>query len=296
MSSANVIDLEARRKSEGTVVADPDKGYTRIANQIMDQLFMLDISAGAFRVLHAVIRHTYGFQRSTDRFTNTYLQNLTGLGLTSIKDALTQLEERKVICVEKSGVFKVIGINKSISDWQLDGGKSERNSRAKKEQVAANPTTIESRESGHKKPRIRHEVAANPTTIGRESGHTKEESLQKKVFKESQQGDGVIQIFEHWKTVMKKSHSKLTPERKAKIQARLKDYPADFLMDAIDGCSMSDFHMGRQPGKPEQYTDIELIFRNGSKVEQFAEMKKTHQPAQADDWTQGAFVGQGGLV
>jgi len=299
MSSANVIEFEARRK-EGVVIADTDNGFTRIANDIMDRIYMLDISASAFRVLNAIIRQTYGFQKSTERFTNSYIQTMTGLGATSVKDALNMLAERRIITVEKSGMFKVIGLNKSVSDWQIDAGKSDHNIRTKSNQEAANPATTESRESGHNKPRIRPQKAANPAEPSRESGHIKEDTLQKKLFKEKQEvsADPAISIFEHWKTVMKKSHSKLTPERKAKIQARLKDYPAELILDAIDGCAISDFHMGRQPGKPEQYNDIELICRNGSNVERFADMKQAHQSAQcaeSSDWTQ-SFVGTGGLV
>lgn len=297
MSNANVIEFEARRK-EGVVIADTDNGFTRIANDIMDRIYMLDISASAFRVLNAIIRQTYGFQKSTERFTNSYLQTMTGLGATSVKDALNMLADRRIITVEKSGMFKVIGLNKSVSDWQMDAGKSDNNSRTKTTQEAANPATTESRESGHNKPRIRPQKAANPAETSRESGYIKEDTLQKKLFKETQQVDQAIQVFEYWKTVMKKSRANLTPERKAKLLARLKDYPLETLMDAIDGCALSDFHMGRQPGKPEQHNDIELIFRNGSNVERFSDMKQAHQSAQcpeSTDWTQN-FVGTGGLV
>lgn len=289
MSSANVIEFEKRRKPEGAVVADTDNGYTRIANEIMDRLYMLDVSAGAFRVLMAIIRQTYGFQKTTDRFTNTYLQSLTGLGATSVKDALILLEERKVLNVEKSGMFKLISVNKQMTQWQLSGGKSENNKRSNNTQLAANPAELKSRESGHNKPRIRDEVAANPANSGRESGYTKEESLQKKAFKESQD---VQAVFEHWKSVMKKSRAQLTPERRTKIKARLEQYPLQMLLDAVDGCSRSDFHMGRQPGKPTEHNDIELICRSGTNLERFAGMPAV---VLAADWTQ-EFVGPGGLV
>lgn len=291
MTRANVIDLEARRKTEGAVIADTDNGYTRIANDIMDRLYLLDVSGSAFRVLIAVIRQTYGFQKTTDRFTNSYLQNLTGLGATSVKDALNLLEDRNVLKIEKAGMFKLISVNKSMSEWQLNCGKSQNNTRIKKEQLAANPATTESRESGHNKPRIRHEVAANPAEVSRESGHTKEDTLQKKSLKESQD---VLTVFEHWKSVMKKSRAQLTPERRTKIKARLEQYPVEMLIDAIDGCARSDFHMGREPGKHTEHNDIELICRNGSNVERFAAMK-TAVAEVPSDWTQN-FVGTGGLV
>jgi hypothetical protein len=79
----------------------------------------------------------------------------------------------------------------------------------------------------------------------------------------------VVQVFEFWKTEMGHPKAQLTPERKKKIEERLKDSTVEEIQTAIRGCKRSDFHMGREPGKPQVFDDIELICRKRSKLEHF---------------------------
>lgn len=84
------------------------------------------------------------------------------------------------------------------------------------------------------------------------------------------QPDAATQVFEHWRDVMPgRSKAKLTPGRRQKILARLREgYTAYQLLEAIDGCRASAFHMGDND-RHTVYDDITLICRSGEKVEQF---------------------------
>lgn len=76
-------------------------------------------------------------------------------------------------------------------------------------------------------------------------------------------------IFEFWKDVLKHPTSKLTPERKRYITARLKDgYTVEQIKSAILGCQSSPHHMGENE-RATIYDDLTLICRSGSKLEQF---------------------------
>lgn len=80
-------------------------------------------------------------------------------------------------------------------------------------------------------------------------------------------------IFTYWKTVMDKPEARLTADRRAKIQARLRDgYTEEQIKQAIDGCRASSWHMGENPNG-KQYNDLELICRNGAKLESFMAAK-----------------------
>ena len=97
--------------------------------------------------------------------------------------------------------------------------------------------------------------------------------------------DSVNEIFNHWKAVMQKSDaSRLTKERLAKVNARLKDgYTVDQIKMAIDGCSMTPHNMGQNDiGK--RYDDLELICRTGANLERFA--NNTSQQPQLSKITQ----------
>lgn len=110
----------------------------------------------------------------------------------------------------------------------------------------------------------------------RQEAYTEEEKNKKEY---------VQQIFEFWQVTLNHPHSKLTNDRKARIKARIKEgYTVEQIKTAINGCKSSPYHMGENDhGKV--YDDIELICRNGSKLEQFVgygstNAKQNGQPRQ----------------
>lgn len=79
--------------------------------------------------------------------------------------------------------------------------------------------------------------------------------------------DPADEVFEFWRTTFgRNGNVRFTPERRRAVKARLKDYSVDDLKRAVLGCAGSQFH--RDGG----HTDLTLICRNGSKVEQFREL------------------------
>lgn len=86
----------------------------------------------------------------------------------------------------------------------------------------------------------------------------------------SSKPDQVLEIFQYWCEIMKKqmSTTKLTPKRMKAIKARLKDYEPHVIKTAILSCSKDPFSMG-QNDRQKPFNDIELICRNGEKLESF---------------------------
>jgi hypothetical protein len=99
-------------------------------------------------------------------------------------------------------------------------------------------------------------------------------SLGKKEDKEGRKKE-ICEVFAFWQTHLDHPQAKLTVERHKFIGSRLGEgYSVDDLKAAIRGCKNSPHHMGRNDhGKI--YDGIDLIFRNGSKVEQFIGYLKT---------------------
>jgi hypothetical protein len=87
----------------------------------------------------------------------------------------------------------------------------------------------------------------------------------------------IVRVFTYWQTELKHPTAILTNDRQRKIAARLKEgYSVQDLELAIDGCKKSPHHMG-QNEQAKIYDGIDLIFRNGSKVEQFIGYNRTVQ-------------------
>lgn len=86
---------------------------------------------------------------------------------------------------------------------------------------------------------------------------------------EAEPDSSVTLVFDHWRTVMDHPEATLSSERRRCIEARLKDgYTTQQLMDAIDGCKASAFHMGANDSR-KVYDQITLICRNATKVDDF---------------------------
>ncbi len=87
--------------------------------------------------------------------------------------------------------------------------------------------------------------------------------------------DSVFQIFSHWKEVMGHPEAQLSPERKSKIEKRLKEGATiEQCKQAIENCRASPYHRGENE-HGTVYDDIGLIFRNRSKFEWFLNLKST---------------------
>jgi hypothetical protein len=77
-------------------------------------------------------------------------------------------------------------------------------------------------------------------------------------------------VFDHYRTRLGHPKAKLDAKRARLISVRLRDFTADELCRAIDGCAKSDWHMGRHPKTGGQrYDAIELILRDAAHVERF---------------------------
>jgi hypothetical protein len=84
----------------------------------------------------------------------------------------------------------------------------------------------------------------------------------------------VMEIFNFWvktlRTSMRGPSPVLTPGRDKKIRKAIELYGHETCIQAIEGCALSDFHMGKNKGG-RRYDDIELILRDAKHIEQFVQ-------------------------
>lgn len=79
------------------------------------------------------------------------------------------------------------------------------------------------------------------------------------------------EVFDFWVRTLKSSARRkpiLDEKRLATIGAAIYDYGVEQCKQAIEGCSLSPFHMGRNKMN-KRYDDIELILRDAEHVERF---------------------------
>jgi hypothetical protein len=81
--------------------------------------------------------------------------------------------------------------------------------------------------------------------------------------------DQILEVFEFWKLTFGKKRTSiahLNHVRRVWIGSAIYHYGIDGAKDAITGCTMSDFHMGRNK-QNKTYTGIEHIFKDNARIE-----------------------------
>ncbi|HHR6054328.1 TPA: replication protein [Providencia alcalifaciens] len=123
MNVVKHVDFANKRRlsdKSGEQVASLESGYMRLATSISRLKPKLKMAGREHQVFDAVIDCTYGWNKSEDKVTNTYLAEMTGLDDSDIGNALKVLAERKIINLRKVGGFKLVSVNVNIEQWQLE--------------------------------------------------------------------------------------------------------------------------------------------------------------------------------
>ncbi|ENZ8440941.1 replication protein [Klebsiella oxytoca] len=100
-------------------VADTDDGYTRLANELYEELIGANLTKNQAKVAHAVCRKTYGFNKKMDRIADSQLSELTRLPRQKVNTAKNELLAMNVLVSDGM----LIGPNKNLSEWVIPGTK-----------------------------------------------------------------------------------------------------------------------------------------------------------------------------
>ncbi|MBL7186283.1 MAG: replication protein [Phycisphaerae bacterium] len=98
-------------------MANPQKenGHIDIANEIVEQLARVNLSAYEWRVVWCILRKTWGWQKRMDRVAVSQIVNMTGLRKQHASRARLSLVEKKIL-VEKDDK---VGFNKDYDTWTI---------------------------------------------------------------------------------------------------------------------------------------------------------------------------------
>jgi hypothetical protein len=131
-----------------------------------------------------------------------------------------------------------------------------------------------------------HSTVTEPVTITvTELVTRKEQTNEQTNNRPIKHSDSVSEVFDYWKHATGKNKSNLDPKTKSKINARLKSFSTNQLINAITGNQMSSWHQGGNPTL-KKYDSIDLIFRNDEKTKGFIETFEAAKSKQdsLEDW------------
>lgn len=95
-----------------------EDGYTRIANEILEQVAHLRLNGTQFRLLLIIWRYTYGYGRKEAELSLSFLASAIGASRSQVDRELTDLIRRRVIeVVPGSGRSRMLRFNKDYNRW-----------------------------------------------------------------------------------------------------------------------------------------------------------------------------------
>ena len=105
---------------------------------------------------------------------------------------------------------------------------------------------------------------------------TYKENIKRKISPEKnlEKNDDAEEVFSHWKKVMKKRSDVSLDNQRSRVIVRAITkfgYSPKLLKDAIEGCSLSSFHMGKND-QNVRYDQLSTIFKSPEQIDKFLDI------------------------
>ena len=81
-----------------------ENGFTRIANEILENLSRVQMSGTEWQFVMCLFRKTYGFNKSEDWITGSQIVMMTGLKKERVSEAKKRLIERKIVTEKRNKI------------------------------------------------------------------------------------------------------------------------------------------------------------------------------------------------
>lgn len=94
-----------------------EDGYTRIANELFEEILRFPFTKREQTIVFAVIRKTYGYNKKADEISLSQLAEITGISKPHISETVTKLVTLNVLLVEQGKFAQRIELNKKYKQW-----------------------------------------------------------------------------------------------------------------------------------------------------------------------------------
>lgn len=156
-------EREPRQRDETPRGPQVEDGYTRIANELLEAIsnsHAFPVTLRQLRVVLAVIRKTYGFNKKSDRISDSQLAAETGLSRQNVNKAKRELLAMGVLFM----YGHKLGINKHADQWDFTAQPQKDNLRQTRDSVSKSETKSVSDVATHKR-----QKDSNSSPYGEES-------------------------------------------------------------------------------------------------------------------------------
>lgn len=113
MSNVAYADFGAVKAPVERKVAELEDGYAKLSNMLLEAYAGADLTKRQFKVLLAILRKTYGWNKAMDRISDSQISEIAKLPVKRCNETKLQLVRMGLI-KQQGGMF---GPNKNITEW-----------------------------------------------------------------------------------------------------------------------------------------------------------------------------------
>jgi phage replication O-like protein O len=95
-----------------------DGNFTKIRNDILEELCKISLTAEETRILYVIFRKTYGWSKKLDHISYSQFSLMTGISRSHISRIINKLEEKRIIIVLRNESTNMYGFNKHFNEWK----------------------------------------------------------------------------------------------------------------------------------------------------------------------------------
>lgn len=115
MSNVAYADFGAVKAPVERKVAELEDGYAKLSNMLLEAYAGADLTKRQFKVLLAILRKTYGWNKPMDRISDSQISEIAKLPVKRCNEAKLELVRMGLI-KQQGGMF---GPNKNIDEWRI---------------------------------------------------------------------------------------------------------------------------------------------------------------------------------
>jgi phage replication O-like protein O len=94
-----------------------EDGYIKIANELFDAILRFPFTARQLKVVLAIVRKTYGFNKKRDDISASQIGEICGMARTHVTNTLNELARKNVISKVKGEYGSMVEITKDYTRW-----------------------------------------------------------------------------------------------------------------------------------------------------------------------------------
>lgn len=94
-----------------------EDGHTKIANELIDNFARINLSKYEWRIIWALLRKTYGWNKKTDFISLSQFQNITSISSQHVVRTLSQLLAKNMITKKNGSKVMEYGLQKDYTKW-----------------------------------------------------------------------------------------------------------------------------------------------------------------------------------